>query len=136
MNLIVCIIEKLQLKKMAHKIGIKSQSDWLFDRRLLEWLVDPFYTKQYPFLYQLFSFYCKLVINFTVNRRIVGAKILLNIIKSIQKKICECTCYFIKFKKFGMYLNLEDPRFIAVGYEILIRQLNTQTMLHKQSLDV
>lgn len=105
--------------KIIHRLGLKSQSDWLFRKDVLAWITDPRYKKQFPFLWRLFADYCQFWITRIDRQRIVGANILLRIVTRIQRMFAPKNSVFINFPKIGAFLDIEDPRFLAVGNEII-----------------
>lgn len=109
---------RMRLRKIAHKIQIRSWGTWLYRKSILKWITFPDYKKQLPFLYQVFAFYCKIWIAIFNIEEIIGSRPLLSILIQIQKIISRKNSTLLNFSDIQLYLNLEDPRFLAVGNEL------------------
>ncbi len=107
------------LKRLANKLGIKSQSDWLFARSILKWTYDPKFHSQLPPHLRFFASYCRKMPAFTKNKRILFGRRLFSFLLSLNASNTTFASFPLKFRSFNTYLNLNDPRFLAVGDELI-----------------
>ena len=109
---------KAKLKTFYYWIGGSTQSDWLFKEATLKWITDPYYSRQFPLLYRLFSHYCALWIRLG-REQIPLAKQLFNILRRLQRMVASQISTLLKFPVLDGFFDLEDPRFLAVGKEVV-----------------
>ena len=108
-----------RLKKVAHWLGIKSQSDWLFTKDVIQWITDPYYKKQLPFSWQLFASYCQMSFPLAQKKKIVGAKPLYSLLMRLQRIVSPQGSTKLRFPDLEAFLDMEDPRFLVVGNELI-----------------
>ncbi len=109
---------KAKLKTFYCWIGGSTQSDWLFKKATLKWITDPCYRRQFPLLYRLFSHYCALWIRLG-REQIPLAKLLFNILRPLQRVVASQVSTLLEFPVLDGFFDLEDPRFLAVGKEVV-----------------
>ena len=86
---------------------------------MLAWITDSHYKKQLPALYRFFASYCGLYIALLPGEKIVGAEFLLRSSIAVQRIFSSLDSWRIDFDDIVIYLDMTDPRFLAVGREII-----------------
>ena len=111
--------QKKGFRKIAHRIKIRSWSTWIYRKDVIQWITEPVYTRQLPPFHKIFALYCKFWLTFIRIKNIIGARPLLFILIRLQRIYTSQNSTRLKFPNLEMYLNLEDPRFLGVGNEII-----------------
>jgi len=107
------------LKRLAYRVGIRSKGRWVYTKSVLQWITDPYYKRQFPALYRLFVSYCQVWITLFRGEKVFGAGILLHSLILVQRAFSPQTSRRFNFPELGVFLDLEDPRFLAAGNEII-----------------
>jgi hypothetical protein len=121
--------KNMRLRKIAHKIQFRSWGTWLYRKSILEWITLPEFRKQLPFVYKVFVLYCKIWMKLFNIEEIIGSRPLLSILIQIQKIFSRKNSTKLNFSNIQLYLNLEDPRFLAVGNELSSGDINRMLSL-------
>ena len=69
------------MAKLESKLD--QPDDWLYDRSVLGWVLNPSLSKQLPFLYRIFSLYCKLYFGLTGKSYLKGGRELFRFLSNI-----------------------------------------------------
>jgi len=135
MRMISYIYEYLKkigwIRRLVRSMGITSGSDWLFNKDFILWMTKPYYKKQLPISYKLFFVYCEIFGRLFKGKRIIFSRQIFWLASNIQKIIKTQTSFCIQFDEYAAYLDLHDPLFLAIGYE-----LNEKDIMDKLSMFV
>ena len=120
---------------MVYWIGIRSKGRWIYRKSVLQWITDPSYKRQLPALYRLFASYCQVSIALFRGERIIGAEILLRLLILVQRAFSPQKNRRLDFSDLVIFLDLEDPRFLAAGNEIIKGDIERMLSLFIQEGD-
>ena len=111
--------QKVGFRKFLHKIRIRSWGTWLYKKNVVQWITYKNYRSQLPILYQIFATYCALWIKIIRIEEIIGSRPLLYTLIRLQRWISHKNSILLNLSGTHIFLNLEDPRFLGVGNEIV-----------------
>jgi len=109
---------KKRLKQVAHRLRIRAQGSWIYRKNTLRWITESCYKNQLPLLYRYFATYCQFWIETIPINRIIGARLFFFTVRRLQRQSRLLNSTLFRFPNLEVYLDLEDPRFLAVGSEL------------------
>lgn len=102
--------------------------DWLYDRAVLSWLLDPSLRRQLPFLYRVFGWYSNLYFKFTGNQYLGGGRQLFRFLSTIFQKLSPEQYLELNIAGYRVFLNPVDMRLFQVVNEIASPNADTKIL--------
>lgn len=102
--------------------------DWLYDRSVLGWLLNPSLSKQLPFLFQIFSLYCNLYFKLTGKNYLKGGRGLFRFLSGIFYKLSPDRYLELQLSGYQVFLNPIDMRLFQVVNELASQDTDTRIL--------
>lgn len=104
--------------------------EWLYDRSVLGWLLNPKLSRQLPFLYQVFSSYCFLYFNLTGKDYLKGGRTLFRFISGTFYKLSPERYLELQLSGYQVFLDPIDMRLFQVVNELATQDTDTRVLSH------
>ncbi len=101
---------------------------WLYTRATLGWLFDPKLNHQLPWLYQLFSVYCKSYFSLTNQSDLMGGRALFQLLAKVFKQWWPQRYLKFQLSDYQVFLDPIDARFFQVVNELTQSDADTQIL--------
>lgn len=102
--------------------------DWLYDRSVLGWLLNPTLSKQLPFLYQIFALYCNLYFHLTGKNYLKGGRSLFRFLSNIFSQTSPDRYLELTLSGYQVFLNPTDMRLFQVVNELASQETDTRIL--------
>jgi len=102
--------------------------DWLYDRSVLGWILNPDLRKQLPFLYRLFGWYCKLYFSLTGKSYLLGGRELFRFLSNIFDRLSPDQYLELQLSGYQVFLNPTDMRLFQVVNELASEETDTRVL--------
>ena len=110
------------------EIKLDQPDDWLYDRSVLGWVLNPTLNKQLPFLYRIFSLYCKLYFGLTGKSYLKGGRELFRFLSNIFYRLSPEKYLELKLSGYQVFLNPTDMRLFQVVNELASGDTDTRVL--------
>jgi FkbM family methyltransferase len=111
------------------KVSKRTQpDDWLYDRSVLGWILNPNLRKQLPFLYRIFGWYCKLYFGLTGKSYLRGGRELFRFLSNIFYRLSPDQYLELKLSGYQVFLNPTDMRLFQVVNELASEETDTRVL--------
>jgi FkbM family methyltransferase len=111
------------------KVSKRTQpDDWLYDRSVLGWILNPNLRKQLPFLYRIFGWYCKLYFGLTGKSYLRGGRELFRFLSNIFYRLSPDQYLELKLSGYQVFLNPTDMRLFQVVNELASVETDTRVL--------
>jgi FkbM family methyltransferase len=101
---------------------------WLYDRSVLGWILNPNLNKQLPFLYKIFSLYCKAYFQLTGKNYLRGGRKLFRFLSSIFYKLAPDQFLELQLADYKVFLDPIDMRLFQVVNELSGQDTDTRVL--------
>ncbi|PZO39578.1 MAG: hypothetical protein DCF19_13400 [Pseudanabaena frigida] len=108
--------------------NLAQPDDWLYDRSVLGWILNPTLSKQLPFLYRIFGLYCKLYFNLTGKSYLKGGRGLFRFLSNIFYRLSPERYLEMKLSGYHVFLNPTDMRLFQVVNELASNDTDTRVL--------
>lgn len=115
---------------IPNAVSLELPDAWLYDRSVLGWVLDPKLSKQLPFLYQIFGFYCYLYFNLTGKSYLKGGRELFRFLSSILFKLSPDKYIEMQLSGYQVFLDPLDMRLFQVVNELATKDTDTRVLSH------
>jgi FkbM family methyltransferase len=102
--------------------------DWLYDRSVLGWILNPNLRKQLPFLYRIFGWYCKLYFGLTGKSYLRGGRELFRFLSNIFYRLSPDQYLELQLSGYQVFLNPTDMRLFQVVNELASVETDTRVL--------
>jgi FkbM family methyltransferase len=102
--------------------------DWLYDRAVLAWILDPSLRRQLPFLYRVFGWYSNLYFKFTGYQYLAGGRQLFRFLSTTFQKLSPEQYLELNIAGYRVFLNPIDMRLFQVVNEIASPNADTKIL--------
>jgi FkbM family methyltransferase len=111
------------------KVSKRTQpDDWLYDRSVLGWILNPNLRKQLPFLYRIFGWYCKLYFGLTGKSYLRGGRELFRFLSNIFYRLSPDQYLELQLSGYQVFLNPTDMRLFQVVNELASEETDTRVL--------
>ncbi|MFN5399691.1 MAG: FkbM family methyltransferase [Pseudanabaena sp.] len=111
------------------KVSKRTQpDDWLYDRSVLGWILNPNLRKQLPFLYRIFGWYCKLYFGLTGKSYLRGGRELFRFLSNIFYRLSPDQYLELQLSGYQVFLNPTDMRLFQVVNELASVETDTRVL--------
>jgi FkbM family methyltransferase len=111
------------------KVSKRTQpDDWLYDRSVLGWILNPNLRKQLPFLYRIFGWYCKLYFGLTGKSYLRGGRELFRFLSNIFYRLPPDQYLELQLSGYQVFLNPTDMRLFQVVNELASEETDTRVL--------
>jgi len=107
---------------------LDQPDDWLYDRSVLGWILDPTLRRQLPFLYKVFGWYCNLYFNITGKSYLIGGRGLFRFLSGLFYKISPDRYLEMKLAGYQVFLDPLDMRLFQVVNELASQDTDTRIL--------
>ncbi len=107
---------------------IDQPDDWLYDRSVLGWVLNPTLSSQLPFLYRIFSLYCKLYFGLTGKSYLKGGRQLFRFLSNIFTRLSPEKYLELNLSGYQVFLNPTDMRLFQVVNELASGDTDTRVL--------
>lgn len=105
-----------------------KRDTWLYNRRVLEWILNPTLSKQLPFLYQIFGLYCYLYFNLTGKNYLRGGRQLFRLLSRTFFKLSPDRYLEMQISGYHVFLDPIDIRLFQVVNELATKDTDTRVL--------
>ncbi len=113
----------------SHRSSNLDQPDaWLYDRSVLGWILNPNLNQQLPFLYKIFSLYCKAYFQITGQNYLRGGRELFRFLSSIFYKLAPDQFLELQLAGYKVFLDPIDMRLFQVVNELASQDTDTRVL--------
>jgi FkbM family methyltransferase len=107
---------------------LEQPDDWLYDRSVLGWILDPTLRRQLPFLYKVFGWYCNLYFNITGKSYLAGGRGLFRFLSGLFYKMSPDRYLEMKLAGYQVFLDPLDMRLFQVVNELASQDTDTRIL--------
>ncbi len=107
---------------------LDQPDDWLYDRSVLGWILDPTLRRQLPFLYKVFGWYCNLYFNITGKSYLIGGRGLFRFLSGLFYKMSPDRYLEMKLSGYQVFLDPLDMRLFQVVNELASQDTDTRIL--------
>jgi len=114
--------------KLDHSANLAQPDDWLYDRSVLGWILNPNLRKQLPFLYRIFGWYCQLYFSLTGKSYLRGGRKLFRFLSNIFYRLSPDQYLELQLSGYQVFLNPTDMRLFQVVNELASEDTDTRVL--------
>jgi len=110
------------------RVRLEQPDDWLYDRSVLGWILNPTLSKQLPFLYRVFGVYCNLYFKLTGKSYLKGGRELFRFLSGIFYRLSPDQYLGMKLAGYQVFLDPLDMRLFQVVNELASQDTDTRIL--------